>query len=170
MLVVETIARIRRDHLVKGVPIKKIARDLRVSKNTVRKVVRGDETSFSYARKNQSMPKLGPWVEGYILPRLWARRVPDVQRVDVASLHHDMRATPTNANRMLATLSRMFAVAELWQMRPDGSNPCRNIKHFREERRERFLSDEEYHRLARSCGKSSGRDRYGRRRSPRSAC
>ena len=50
MLVVETIARIRRDHLVKGVPIKKIARDLGVSKNTVRKVVRSDETSFSYAR------------------------------------------------------------------------------------------------------------------------
>ncbi len=62
MLVVETIARIRRDHLVKGVPIKKIARDLRVSKNTVRKVVRGDETSSSYARKIQPMPKLGPWV------------------------------------------------------------------------------------------------------------
>ena len=48
MLVVETIARIRRDHLVKGVPIKKLARDLRVSKNTIRKVVRGDETSHSY--------------------------------------------------------------------------------------------------------------------------
>ena len=63
MLVVETIARIRRDHLVRGVPIKKIARDLRVSKNTVRKVVRGDETSFSYERKIQPMPKLGPWVE-----------------------------------------------------------------------------------------------------------
>ena len=86
-------------------------------------------------------------VEGYILPRLGTRRVPDVQRIDVVSLHHDMRATPTNANRMLATLSRMFAVAELWQMRPDASNPCRNIKHFREERRERFLSDEEYRRL-----------------------
>ena len=62
MLVVETIARIRRDYLVRGVPIKKIARDLRVSKNTVRKVVRGDETSFSYERKIQPMPKLGPWV------------------------------------------------------------------------------------------------------------
>ena len=61
MLVVETIARIRRDHLVRGVPIKEIARDLRVSKNTVRKVVRGDETSFSYERKIQPMPKLGPW-------------------------------------------------------------------------------------------------------------
>ena len=62
MLVVETIARIRRDHLVRGVPIKKIARDLMVSKNTVRKVVRGDETSSSYERKIQPMPKLGPWV------------------------------------------------------------------------------------------------------------
>ena len=63
MLVVETIARIRLDHLVRGVPIKKISRDLRVSKNTVRKVARGDETSFSYERKIQPMPKLGPWVE-----------------------------------------------------------------------------------------------------------
>ena len=63
MLVVETIARIRRDHLVRGVPIKTIARDLRVSKNTVRKVVRGDETSYSYERKIQPMPKLGPWVD-----------------------------------------------------------------------------------------------------------
>ena len=63
MLVVETIARIRRDHLVRGVPIKKLARDLRVSKNTIRKVVRGDETSHTYERKIQPMPKLGPWVE-----------------------------------------------------------------------------------------------------------
>ena len=63
MLVVETIARIRRDHLVKGVPIKRLARDLRVSKNTIRKVVRGDATSHSYARKIQPMPKLGLWVD-----------------------------------------------------------------------------------------------------------
>ena len=63
MLVVETIARIRRDHLVKGVPIKKLARDLRVSKNTIRKVVRGDATSHTYDRKIQPMPKLGPWVD-----------------------------------------------------------------------------------------------------------
>ena len=46
-----------------GVPIKKLARDLRVSKNTIRKVVRGDETSHTYERKIQPMPKLGPWVD-----------------------------------------------------------------------------------------------------------
>ena len=86
-------------------------------------------------------------IEGYILPRLGKRRVPDIRRIDIAALHHDMRATPPIANRVLATLSRMFALAEIWGMRPDGSNPCRNIRHFREEPRERFLSDEEYRRL-----------------------
>ena len=33
-------------------------------------------------------------VEGHILPRLGARRVPDVQRVDVASLHYPHRSIP----------------------------------------------------------------------------
>ena len=41
----------------------------------------------------------------------------------------------------------MFNLAELWGLRPDGSNPCRHVKRFREERRERFLSDAEYQRL-----------------------
>ena len=59
----ETIARIRREHLGKGVAIKKIVRDLKVSRNTVRKVVRSDETSFGYERRVQPMPKLGPWVK-----------------------------------------------------------------------------------------------------------
>ena len=63
MLIVETIARIRREHLGRGVAIKQIARELRVSRNTVRKVVRSGEPSFRYERKVQPMPKLGPWVE-----------------------------------------------------------------------------------------------------------
>ena len=53
----------RREHLGRGVPIKRIARELRLSRNTVRKVVRSDETSFRYERKVQPLPKLGPWVE-----------------------------------------------------------------------------------------------------------
>jgi predicted transcriptional regulator len=50
MLVVETIARIRREHFIKGKTIKEIARDLKVSRNTVRKVLRSGETSFQYER------------------------------------------------------------------------------------------------------------------------
>ncbi len=49
----ETIGRIRREHLVKGKPIREIARDLKVSRNTVRKVLRSGETSFSYQREVQ---------------------------------------------------------------------------------------------------------------------
>ncbi|CCD96747.1 transposase (fragment) [Bradyrhizobium sp. ORS 375] len=61
MLVVETIARTRREHFVKGQTIKEIARDLKVSRNTVRKVLRSGETSFEYERAVQRRPKLGQW-------------------------------------------------------------------------------------------------------------
>ena len=61
MLIVETIGRIRREHLVKGKGIKAIARDLKLSRNTVRKVLRSDTTSFEYERAVQPQPKLGPW-------------------------------------------------------------------------------------------------------------
>ena len=61
MLIVETIGRIRREHLVKGKSIREIARDLKVSRNTVRKVLRSGETSFSYEREVQPRPKLGRW-------------------------------------------------------------------------------------------------------------
>jgi transposase len=61
MLIVETIGRIRREHLVKGKSIKEIARDLRISRNTVRKILRSGETSFSYEREVQPRPRLGLW-------------------------------------------------------------------------------------------------------------
>ena len=61
MLVVETIARIRREHFIKGKTIKEIARDLKVSRNTVRKVLRSGATSFEYERLVQPRPKLGRW-------------------------------------------------------------------------------------------------------------
>src|SRR5215471_8086942 len=61
MLVVETIGRIRREHFIKGKSIKEIARDLKVSRNTVRKVLRSRETSFSYQREVQPRPKIGQW-------------------------------------------------------------------------------------------------------------
>ena len=86
-------------------------------------------------------------VELFINPRIGNRRVPDVQRSDIAALHHDLRDTPYQANRTLGVLSKMMNLAELWELRPDGSNPCRHVKRFKEEKREHFLSDEEYQRL-----------------------
>ena len=117
MLVVETITRIRRDHLVKGVPIKKIARDLRVSKNTVRKVVRSDETSFSYARAIQPMPKLGPWVEGNWRV-VWRPTRRSSEKGVEALLRHCFR---TAAKRSLASSKRRCSA--------NGNRPATNLYH-----------------------------------------
>nr|WP_018261410.1 IS21 family transposase [Methylobacterium sp. WSM2598] len=58
---VDTIARIRREFFTRGRAIKDIARDLHVSRNTVRKVIRSGATTFTYEREVQPLPKLGPW-------------------------------------------------------------------------------------------------------------
>ena len=58
---VDTIARIRREFFNRGRAIKDIVRDLHVSRNTVRKVVRSGATAFTYERDVQPLPKLGPW-------------------------------------------------------------------------------------------------------------
>ncbi|MGO9721939.1 MAG: IS21 family transposase, partial [Methylocella sp.] len=61
MVIVEMIARVRREHFVRGKTIKEIARDLKISRNTVRKILRSEETSFSYDREVQPRPKLENW-------------------------------------------------------------------------------------------------------------
>ena len=63
MFVLETIARIRRAYFVQGKSIKSICRELRVSRKTVRKVIRSEETDFHYEREQQPMPRLGEWRE-----------------------------------------------------------------------------------------------------------
>jgi transposase len=61
MLVVETIAKIRRAYLVQGKSIKAICRELKVSRKVVRKVLRSGATEFSYERAVQPLPRIGPW-------------------------------------------------------------------------------------------------------------
>lgn len=60
MLVVETIAKVRRAHLVQGKSIKSICRELKLSRKVVRKVLRSTETAFTYERQVQPAPKIGP--------------------------------------------------------------------------------------------------------------
>jgi hypothetical protein len=61
MLVVETIAKIRRAYFVQQKPIKAICRELGLSRKVVRKVLRSDATEFRYTRETQPLPKIGPW-------------------------------------------------------------------------------------------------------------
>jgi transposase len=61
MLVVETIAKIRRAYFQEKKRIKQICRELRVSRNTVRKVIRSGATELTYERSVQPQPKIGSW-------------------------------------------------------------------------------------------------------------
>src|SRR5271156_4546667 len=63
MLVVETVAKIRRAYFVQGKAIKAICRELKVSRKVVRKVLRSEATEFRYEREEQPLPRLGPWQE-----------------------------------------------------------------------------------------------------------
>lgn len=86
-------------------------------------------------------------IDQFIRPAFGGHKVGAITRADVARLHHDLRRVPYQGNRALAVLSKMFNLAELWGLRPDGSNPCRHVKKYKETKRERFLSPEEVVRL-----------------------
>ena len=73
-------------------------------------------------------------------------RVSAVDRRDVEALKADLRATPVQANRVLALLSKMFSLAMDWKMRPD--NPAHAIKRYHEDRRENWLDSEQLQALA----------------------
>ena len=62
MIGVDLIGQIRRAYFEQRRPIKEIVRRLSVSRTTVRKVIRGQETEFRYERSVQPAPKLGEWV------------------------------------------------------------------------------------------------------------
>jgi len=86
-------------------------------------------------------------VERYIKPALGRHRISDVTRADVAQFHHRHRDHSHQANRSLAVLSKMMNLAEAWGLRTEGTNPCRHVKKYPENKRERYLSREELQRL-----------------------
>ena len=92
MLIVETIGRIRRESLVKGKGIREIARDLGVSRNTVRKVLRSGATAFDYERTVQPRPQLGQWT-GELDRMLLANEAKAArERLTLIRIHEELRA------------------------------------------------------------------------------
>lgn len=86
-------------------------------------------------------------IDLFIVPALGSFKVVDVERKDIADLHHKFKDKPYQANRTLGVLSKMFNLAEVWGLRPDGSNPCRHVPKYREVKRERYLNQHELQRL-----------------------
>ena len=86
-------------------------------------------------------------LENHILPALGMMPLAMVETAHVAALHYRLRETPRAANRALSVLSKMFSLACAWGLVAEGTNPCRGVRKYKEKKRERFLTRDEYRRL-----------------------
>lgn len=83
-------------------------------------------------------------IEKFVRPALGALPVEDVGTSEIAGMLKKIQdKTPIQANRVRAVLSKMFSRAEIWELRPAGSNPVRVQDREPENKRERNLSDKE---------------------------
>lgn len=78
----------------------------------------------------------------------------NVTRLDISRIHQNMNNMPVRANKTLAVLSKFFNWCEQFGHRTDHTNPCRHIKKYKEEPRQRFLSSDEQQRLAEALAKA----------------
>ena len=92
-----------------------------------------------------------------ILPHFAGRQVADIDSRDVANWFASLRATPVAADRSMPVLSVIMREAEAMGLRPESSNPCKGIRRYRREGRERFLSDDEIRRLSTALTAHEGR-------------
>ena len=128
--------------------------DPAAERDAERKTITVKELAERFDKEHVSVRVKETTAKGYrrlidrtILPALGRHRVTEVTRADIAKLHHNLRHIPYEANRCLEVMSKMFSLAEMWGLRPDGSNPRKHIKKYAEEKRERFLSPAELKRV-----------------------
>ena len=86
-------------------------------------------------------------LDTFLLPAFGSVPLGGIGRDQVAALHYRLHKTPSMANRVVETLSRLFYMAEAWGVAPEGGNPCRFVKKYKDRSCERFLSEQEFRRL-----------------------
>lgn len=94
------------------------------------------------------------YIRKYIKPVIGTRKAISIEKQDIQQFHLSLRDMPAQANRMLATLSKMFNLAEEWGYRKRNTNPVEGIKKYKETKRERFLSNEELNALGETLEKA----------------
>jgi len=82
-----------------------------------------------------------------VKPEFGTTKADKLTRAGVAKLHGKLKATPFQANRVLAVIASMYGFAVRAGIVPEGTNPVRKIDKFKEHRRERFLTGAELERL-----------------------
>ncbi len=111
-----------------------------------------------YARhwKPGTLAVNGMYLKNQILPRFRGQAIGIITSGDVRQWFASLRSTPATADRAMPVLSVIMREAEILGYRPEGSNPCRNIRRYRRRGRERFLSREETRRLGAALARHDG--------------
>ncbi|HEU4952889.1 MAG TPA: integrase arm-type DNA-binding domain-containing protein, partial [Holophagaceae bacterium] len=82
-------------------------------------------------------------IRDYVLPRLGRLLASEVDPGHVSKLIATFKDRPYQGNRLRALLSKMFRMAEVWGIRPLGSNPCMGVPKYKESKRHRHLGVDE---------------------------
>ena len=96
-------------------------------------------------------------VNRHIVPALGKLPIAAVEPPHVMALHESLYETPAMANRVVETMSHMYALAKSWDMAlEDCDDPCQSIPMNPKRKRERFLNDAELTRLGQVLTEVSG--------------
>lgn len=81
-------------------------------------------------------------------PHLGKIKIAEIARSDLTQMHSTIgEKSPVTANRVLETVSVVFRYAQDIGAVAEGHNPTQGIRSFKENRRERYLSEDEFVRL-----------------------
>jgi len=83
----------------------------------------------------------------HILPYFEKKRLDEISSRDIRGFLDSLSHITTTANRCFALLSMAFKKAAEWEYLPTKSNPCTGVAKYKENRKQRFLTDLELKRL-----------------------
>ncbi len=99
----------------------------------------------------------------YLTPAFGTMPINAITRAVVRQAHVSWKSNPRAANHALAVLSKLMSWAEDEEQayRSEGTNPCRRIERFAENKRERFLTEAELARLGQALDKAEAGNSVG---------
>lgn len=150
-----------KDGLKDGVDPKAKRDEIKKARTVAEVAAAALEEHWRPNNRDRSVSEIEDLLDQWILPRLGKRLVKDITTLDVTLLHQEiaaqkrprggvMKPMTTRANRVLACMSKMFALTELWGDRPQNSNPCKGVVRKPETKRKRYLKPKEVELFARA--------------------
>ncbi len=108
------------------------------------------DRNTSGSMKQTTVVKYRNQADNYLRPALGKRLVSEINRIDIENMAKRLKKTPVLRNRVLALTSRLFNLFEVWEWRPQHTNPVRGILRTRETPRDRILTPDEIATLSKA--------------------